>query len=363
MTEHQCRCAPCQHSGERVSPCAPLTGRPHQRRALAPLPCRQPQLPLACVRSAGRTTAGLRSTFAPLDPRPRGTRRNGRGRQGTAEAVGQAFTHARQVTQSPDAPVGASPHFLGLLRHATARTRAVTNTPSRRFGRPARRIGSLRWRRNSATASTKSTRRGLLEVGLPARRVGQVGRGSLHRMQALHRLAASGFRIWPSDASGLPPARGRERGCLRGRSLDAGHGRLRRRTARPRHQPDYALAGKPWQPCAPVDLPRPNPNRAPSPARSRRRSPASSMRPQRAVTPPRRRPSRCSTGWTARPAPRRARGGTVLQHTAETTRIAAIVERSDSQYIVAVYFQRSDVRKSRGRIRKDGSNSLAVLWV
>jgi hypothetical protein len=33
---------------------------------------------------------------------------------------------------------------------------------------------------------------------------GQVGRGSLYGMEALHRLAASGFRIWPFDAPGLP---------------------------------------------------------------------------------------------------------------------------------------------------------------
>jgi hypothetical protein len=33
---------------------------------------------------------------------------------------------------------------------------------------------------------------------------GQVGRGSLYGMQALHRLAAGGFRIWPFDEAGLP---------------------------------------------------------------------------------------------------------------------------------------------------------------
>jgi hypothetical protein len=33
---------------------------------------------------------------------------------------------------------------------------------------------------------------------------GQVGRGSLYGMQALHRLAAAGFRIWPFDEAGLP---------------------------------------------------------------------------------------------------------------------------------------------------------------
>ena len=33
---------------------------------------------------------------------------------------------------------------------------------------------------------------------------GQVGRGSLYGMAALHRLADAGFRIWPFDPSGLP---------------------------------------------------------------------------------------------------------------------------------------------------------------
>jgi hypothetical protein len=33
---------------------------------------------------------------------------------------------------------------------------------------------------------------------------GQVGRGSLYGMQALHRLADAGFRIWPFDQPGLP---------------------------------------------------------------------------------------------------------------------------------------------------------------
>jgi hypothetical protein len=33
---------------------------------------------------------------------------------------------------------------------------------------------------------------------------GQVGRGSLYGMQALHRLAGVGFRIWPFDPPGLP---------------------------------------------------------------------------------------------------------------------------------------------------------------
>jgi hypothetical protein len=33
---------------------------------------------------------------------------------------------------------------------------------------------------------------------------GQVGRGSLYGMGALHRLASAGFRIWPFEASGLP---------------------------------------------------------------------------------------------------------------------------------------------------------------
>jgi len=33
---------------------------------------------------------------------------------------------------------------------------------------------------------------------------GQVGRGSLYGMQALHRLTTAGFRVWPFDAPGLP---------------------------------------------------------------------------------------------------------------------------------------------------------------
>jgi hypothetical protein len=35
---------------------------------------------------------------------------------------------------------------------------------------------------------------------------GQVGRGSLYGMQALHRLAAAGFRVWPFEPAGLPLA-------------------------------------------------------------------------------------------------------------------------------------------------------------
>jgi hypothetical protein len=35
---------------------------------------------------------------------------------------------------------------------------------------------------------------------------GQVGRGSLYGMQALHRLTEAGFRIWPFDPPGLPLA-------------------------------------------------------------------------------------------------------------------------------------------------------------
>ncbi len=35
---------------------------------------------------------------------------------------------------------------------------------------------------------------------------GQVGRGSLYGMQALHRLSNAGFRIWPFDPPGLPLA-------------------------------------------------------------------------------------------------------------------------------------------------------------
>jgi hypothetical protein len=33
---------------------------------------------------------------------------------------------------------------------------------------------------------------------------GQVGRGSLHGMKALHRLAAAGFHVWPFEPAGLP---------------------------------------------------------------------------------------------------------------------------------------------------------------
>jgi hypothetical protein len=33
---------------------------------------------------------------------------------------------------------------------------------------------------------------------------GQVGRGSLYGMQALHRLTGAGFRVWPFDPPGLP---------------------------------------------------------------------------------------------------------------------------------------------------------------
>jgi hypothetical protein len=35
---------------------------------------------------------------------------------------------------------------------------------------------------------------------------GQVGRGSLYGMQALHRLTGAGFRIWPFDPPALPLA-------------------------------------------------------------------------------------------------------------------------------------------------------------
>jgi hypothetical protein len=96
---------------------------------------------------------------------------------------------------------------------------------------------------------------------------GQVGRGSLYGMGALHRLAGAGFRIWPFDLSGSPqvveifpriltgpvrknspsererylgddadasrpwPTGGGQRGCLRRRRLGGGHGRPGRRAA------------------------------------------------------------------------------------------------------------------------------------
>ena len=62
-------------------------------------------------------------------------------------------------------------------------------------------------------APGQSLRRTEQEVGVPGVQpksvfqlvgAGQVGRGSLYGMGALHRLAGAGFRIWPFDPSGLP---------------------------------------------------------------------------------------------------------------------------------------------------------------
>jgi hypothetical protein len=124
---------------------------------------------------------------------------------------------------------------------------------------------------------------------------GQVGRGSLYGMQALHRLALSGFRIWPFDAPGLPLIVEIFPRLLTGAVTKSRHGdrasylaalampaKLRRLAATGedafdaavsalvmaasvdqllglRHEPDYALEGKIWQPHAPVDLPRAEP--------------------------------------------------------------------------------------------------------
>jgi hypothetical protein len=52
------------HGGHGVAPCGTVSRRP-----------------------------GLPSIFPPPDARPRGTGRNGRGRRGTAEAVGGLFVH------------------------------------------------------------------------------------------------------------------------------------------------------------------------------------------------------------------------------------------------------------------------------
>jgi predicted nuclease with RNAse H fold len=124
---------------------------------------------------------------------------------------------------------------------------------------------------------------------------GQVGRGSLYGMQALHRLAASGFRMWPFDAPGLPlvveifprlltgaVTKNRQRDRERYLAALAMPPAFRRLAATSedafdaavsalvmaasvdellglRHEPDYALEGKIWQPRAPVDLPRAEP--------------------------------------------------------------------------------------------------------
>jgi predicted nuclease with RNAse H fold len=124
---------------------------------------------------------------------------------------------------------------------------------------------------------------------------GQVGRGSLYGMGALHRLATSGFRIWPFDAPGLPLVVEIFPRLLTGavtKSSQSERARYLAALAMPsalrrlavssedafdaavsglvmaasvdellalRHEPDYALEGKIWQPCAPVDLPRAEP--------------------------------------------------------------------------------------------------------
>ncbi len=124
---------------------------------------------------------------------------------------------------------------------------------------------------------------------------GQVGRGSLYGMQALHRLVASGFRIWPFDAPGLPRVveifprlltgavtKNRQRDRERYLAALAMPSELRRLAATSedafdaavsalvmvasvdellglRHEPDYALEGKIWQPRAPVALARAEP--------------------------------------------------------------------------------------------------------
>jgi len=124
---------------------------------------------------------------------------------------------------------------------------------------------------------------------------GQVGRGSLYGMQALHRLAASGFQVWPFDAAALPllveifprlltgavtksSQRDRERYLaalampselcrLAATSEDAFDAAVSALVMAAsveellglRHEPDYALEGKIWQPRAPVALARAEP--------------------------------------------------------------------------------------------------------
>jgi predicted nuclease with RNAse H fold len=120
---------------------------------------------------------------------------------------------------------------------------------------------------------------------------GQVGPGSLYGMQALHRLAASGFRIWPFDAPGLPlvveifprlltgaVTKSSQRDRERYLAVLAMPSEFRRIAAASEdafdaavsalvmavsvdelvglhHEPDYALEGRIWQPITPVDLP------------------------------------------------------------------------------------------------------------
>ncbi len=124
---------------------------------------------------------------------------------------------------------------------------------------------------------------------------GQVGRGSLYGMQALQQLAASGFRIWPFDAPGLPLVveifprlltgavtknRQRDReGYLAALAMPSEFRRLAATSEDAfdaavsalvmaasvdelvdlRHESDYALEGKIWQPRAAVVFPRAEP--------------------------------------------------------------------------------------------------------
>jgi hypothetical protein len=123
---------------------------------------------------------------------------------------------------------------------------------------------------------------------------GQVGRGSRYGMQALHRLAASGFQVWPFDAPALPllveifprlltgaVTKSSQRDRERYLAALAMPSELRRLAATSedafdaavsalvmaasveellglRHEPDYALEGKIWQPRAPSPSPEPN---------------------------------------------------------------------------------------------------------
>ncbi len=116
---------------------------------------------------------------------------------------------------------------------------------------------------------------------------GQVGRGSLYGMQALHRLVAAGFRVWPFEAARLPlvveifprvltgPVRKnrqgererylaeipmalefRQRAAASEDAFDAAISALAMAAAVEQllelpDEPDYALEGKIWQPRAP----------------------------------------------------------------------------------------------------------------
>jgi hypothetical protein len=117
---------------------------------------------------------------------------------------------------------------------------------------------------------------------------GQVGRGSLYGMQALHRLAAAGFRVWPFEAAGLPlvveifprvltgPVRKnrqserqrylaeiplapelRQRAAASDDAFDAAVSALAMAAAVDElralpDEPDYALEGKIWRPAQPA---------------------------------------------------------------------------------------------------------------